>query len=93
MNLQQFFINRPAQVNIAEKQVVNPPRKRINYSDLSPNDLRDLFLKARHTHDSSKLLMLAFEIQKRTGSECRDLEELEQIVTRYVRERTHEAEG
>jgi len=60
--LQQFFINKPKQVNIAEKQVVV---KQIDYSDLPLEELQKRYDLAKKRGESVEVQFLSFELKKR----------------------------
>jgi len=62
----QFFI-KAKQVNIAQKQVINKPkkRKRIDYSKLSLEKLQETYDRAKACRDVVAVQLLAFELKKR----------------------------
>ena len=62
LQITQFFINKPKQVNIAEKQVVV---KQIDYSDLPLEELQKRYDLAKKQGESVEVQFLSFELKKR----------------------------
>jgi len=73
VSITNFFINKPEQVNIAEKQVVieKPKRRSVDYSKLSLDELQKLYeTYSKHPKQHvGGLQVLAFELKRRGVSE------------------------
>ena len=65
----QFFINKPEQVNIAEKQVIvqKKKRKRLDYSKMSLEDLERELDYAKKLGNHAQIQTLAFFVKKKLG--------------------------